>query len=264
MKKAMTQRKGTTLKKRILNKQNLQSEENKKYSGTELLINGEDDLSNYNEWIVESFLHHYKVIKPLMNRETMILDFGAGIGTLSKLFLRFTGIRPDCVEIDTEQREIIKEMGFESYSALDEVNKKYDLIFSSNVLEHIEDDVQVLSELSTKLSKNGVLMIYVPAFDIIWTSLDTIVGHHRRYKKETLIDKLEKCGFSVKHSSYCDSLGFLLAVLYKFIGKKNSGPSSSSLRFFDRFLLPISKAMDVIVRRTFGKNLLVAAVLSQE
>ena len=38
-----------------------QSDVNMKYSGTHLLLKGEDDLKNYNKWIINTFLHHVKI-----------------------------------------------------------------------------------------------------------------------------------------------------------------------------------------------------------
>lgn len=90
--------------------------------------------------------------------------------------------------------------------------------------------------------------------------MDVRVGHHRRYKKGSLVNRLECSGYTVKHISYCDSLGFILSFIFKYIGSKNGEPSSASLRFFDRFLLPISNVMDVIVCGKFGKNILAIAI----
>lgn len=236
------------------NKTSIQSDVNTKYSGTHLLLKGEEDLKNYNKWIISKFLHNVQV-----SSQTKVLDFGAGIGTLSKLFFDATGLKPECLEIDPDQRELIKKNGFKSYSMLDEVSKKYDLVFTSNVLEHIEDDVKALLEIKSKLVNSGSLVIFVPAFEVIWTSMDVRVGHHRRYKKESLLRKLESSGYSVKHIRYCDSLGFILSFIFKYVGSKNGEPSSNSLRLYDRLLLPVSRVMDVLVCGKFGKNILAIA-----
>ena len=239
----------------LLNLHQLQSDATKKYLGTQHLLTAEEDLKHYNNWIVSTFLRKVQI-----NNETKVMDFGAGIGTLSEIFFQLTGVRPDCLEIDSEQRKMIEDRGFKSYSALGEVSSKYDLIFTSNVLEHIEDDTQTLSEIKSKLVNLGVLAIFVPAFEIIWSSNDVMIGHHRRYKKESMAAKLDHSGYTVKQIRYCDSVGFLLAFIFKYIGSKSGGASSTSLRFFDRFLLPISKAMDVLVCRKFGKSIFAIAI----
>lgn len=232
----------------------LQSNINSKYSGTNLLLRGEEDLKSYNKWIISKFLRNVQV-----SNQTKVLDFGAGIGTLSKLFFDATGLKPECVEIDPEQRAVIEKNGYKSYSMLDEISKKYDLIFTSNVLEHIEDDIRALSDIKSKLLSSGSLIIFVPAFEVIWSAMDDRVGHHRRYKKESLLKKLESSGYTVKQVSYCDSLGFILSFIFKYLGNKNGEPSSASLKLYDRFLLPVSRVMDVLVCGKFGKNILAIA-----
>lgn len=76
------------------------------YSGTHLLLKVEEDLGNYSDWVVSTLLPSVEI-----NEDTTMLYFGAGIGTLSKLFFEATGLKPDCVEIDPEQREIIEDRG---------------------------------------------------------------------------------------------------------------------------------------------------------
>ena len=73
-----------------------------------------------------------------------VIDFGAGIGTLSLIFRDKFNIQPLCLEIDKANKEYLEKRGF---SIVDELDDKVDLFFSSNVLEHIEDDLSVLSEM---------------------------------------------------------------------------------------------------------------------
>lgn len=225
------------------------------YSGKELLIKAEQDLHNYNAWIVSTFIQHAGKISPNM----AVLDFGSGIGTLSQIFFNVCGVRPEGVELDATQRNIYADRGFKAYSNLSETNHTYPLIFTSNVLEHIEDDVAALKHLKEKLSHDGLLLIYVPAFESIWTSMDNKVGHYRRYRQADLQAKLIQAGYLVHKSHYCDSLGFILAFIFKFIGNASGEPSSWSLKFFDRVLLPISKFMDIFLSPFFGKNVFVLA-----
>lgn len=153
--------------------------------------------------------------------------------------------------------------GFKSYSALDEINDKYDFILTSNVLKHIEDAVKALSDIRSKLVSAGNLVIFVPALEVIWSPMDVAVGHHRRYKNESLLKILETNDYNLKHIRYCDSLGFVPPFIFKYVGSKNGGPSSTSLSFFDKYLLPVSKATDVLVCGQFGKNVLTVATLNE-
>lgn len=229
---------------------------NFQYAGTQLLLNGEVYLKNYNEWIVKKFLSSVQV-----NADTKVMDFGAGVGTLAKVFFEIAGIKPDCIELDPEQRVVINERGFNSFSCIDGLSQLYDLIYTSNVLEHIEEDEVVLGKMKSKLKDNGSLIIFVPAFELIWTAMDDRVGHCRRYTKKMLLEKLINSGYEIKSIHYCDSVGFVLSFLFKYMGSKSGEPSSTSLKIYDNFLLPISKLMDFLLLGALGKNLIAVAGL---
>ena len=128
------------------------------------------------------------------------------------------------------------------------------------MLEHIEDDVQALSDLCNSLSDNGTLVIYVPAFQILFSDLDRKVGHYRRYQKRELKYKLRNSCFKIEKIEYVDSIGFFAAFAIRLLGWRELGNlgNSRSLRFYDKFIFPISKSMDFIgFKYLFGKNLYV-------
>ncbi len=226
------------------------------YVGTENLVLIEDALINYNKWIVGKFIRVFSGIK---RSDASVLDFGAGLGTLCKIFYQKTGVKPDAVDADPSHRAILLGGGFRTYSALSELREDYDLIYTSNVLEHIENDHEILESLKFRLRKNGILLIYVPAFEMLWTSMDDMVGHVRRYRKNDLIQKLRIGGYDVQYAGYCDSVGFVLSLVFKMIGKKGGEMPLRALRFYDTVLLPISKIMDTFFSAWFGKNLYVIA-----
>jgi SAM-dependent methyltransferase len=226
------------------------------YSGTELLAVGEQALANYNAWIVRQFVRYFRRSD---TTGKAVLDFGAGIGTLSVIFERDSGVRPFAVEQDMNQQATLRGRNIETYASLADLRRPMDLIYTSNVLEHIADDVATLVELRETLVEGGKIAIFVPAFESIWTTLDDHVGHHRRYTIAGLGEKLVVAGFEVESMKYCDSLGFLLAYLYKFIGDASGEPSGTSLKMFDRIVFPVSLVVDKATSRLFGKNVLALA-----
>jgi SAM-dependent methyltransferase len=225
-----------------------------KYTGTDLLTSTEDTLANYNRWVVGMLLQGRR-----SRPAERVLDFGAGVGSLAVLVRQETGMTPETLEIDPVQREILKRRGFDPVEDLAAVPAGVDFVYTSNVLEHIPDDVSALRALRDKIAPDGRIAIYVPAFELIWSSLDDKVGHHRRYTKSMLRDHLQQAGFRVETICYRDSVGFMLALLFRFIGNESGEPSPKSLVFFDRVLLPISRALDLIVSPLFGKNVFAVA-----
>jgi SAM-dependent methyltransferase len=225
-----------------------------RYSGTHLLNSGEANLANYNKWISRQFVAVFQ-----RHMYTSVLDFGAGIGSIASLFRQYTGIPPETLEIDPVQAEVLRSRGFSPAQSLDDLAGEFDFVYTSNVLEHIEDDLGVLKQLHAKLASGGRIAIFVPAFQSIWTTLDDKVGHYRRYTKLTISEQLKKAGFEVESIGYKDSIGFMLALIFKVVGSKSGEPSDLSLWIFDRLLWPVSRALDLIASPFFGKNVLVVA-----
>ena len=89
--------------------------------------------------------------------------------------------------------------------------------------------------------------------------MDSKVGHFRRYRKNQLVKLIEDNGFTVKRAEYVDSLGFIAALLYRYIDKGDGHINRTSLLFFDKYIFPLSRLLDRIFKYWFGKNLLVYA-----
>ena len=237
----------------------------KTYSGIEELADAEKGLNNYYRQIVKKVLEdQFQKIKK--NNEFSILEFGAGTGYLAELTHLISGIKPDCLEIDEYLISVIQSKDLNCFKKLDKVNKEYDLIYTSNVLEHIETDQESISELRKLLKPEGHLVIYVPAFMLLFSDLDRSVGHFRRYSKKELVSKVQAAGLQVVKVSYMDSVGFFASILIRIVGYKGRGNLGGlkSMRFFDKYLFPISTALDNAgVKKIFGKNLLLVAKLEE-
>ena len=234
---------------------------NFKYVGRQLLESNELLLRSYNTSIIELVLSN----SPTLKSDSEVLDFGAGVGTLSSILLEKTNTKPVTLEIDETQREILVSRGFKVIGDLRKQEKRFDLIFTSNVLEHIEDDLAVLKELSLCLKDfSSRLIIYVPAFPLLFSDLDRSVDHYRRYSKKDLVEKIKKSGMEVQKCHYADSIGFFATIIIKLIGWKNSVDftSDKSMRVYDRYIFPLSKTLDkILLKRLLGKNLFAVASL---
>ncbi len=240
----------------------MQSNLNPQYEGGEILNDIDLSLANYSSHIVSLLLKGYGLE---FSQKTRILDFGAGRGTLARQVNERTGVKPICVELDPRLTVDIKKEGFQVLQFVDEIPEaELDFIYTSNVLEHIEFDEDILRVLATKLKSSGIIAIYVPAFPILFSNLDRNVGHFRRYKRAELVKKLSGAGFEVIQCNFNDSLGFLATLFLKLFGFKfNAGGEATLLmKIYDRLILPISKLIDFFgCRYVFGKNLIAIARL---
>lgn len=188
-----------------------------------------------------------------------ILDFGAGSGTLA-LPLLAAGHRIRCVEPDDSLRFGLQRNGLTVAATLDGVARdSIDLAYSINVFEHIRDDAGAVAALRERLKPGGTLLVYVPAFPILYSSMDRKVGHIRRYRRRQLARLLANNGFEVKQIGYRDSLGFLATLLFKLIGNDFGSINRHAVIAYDRAIFPLSRRLDSICGRLFGKNLFAVA-----
>ena len=237
----------------------MQSSGNPTYKGEKLLSEIDSNLVKYSNHIVDLFLESFE-LQP--SNQAQIVDFGAGQGTLAEIWASKTSYKPFCVELDPQLIKLLRDKGFRVFANLTEIPLGSDLIYTSNVLEHIEDDLAILRDLKRNLKPGGYLVIYVPAFEILFSKLDVKVGHYRRYSKRDLLEKLEGAGFDVEFIQYSDSLGFFVTIALKLLRFSFSPNSLTSklMRFYDRFFVPLSIFADSLYfKHIVGKNIFAVA-----
>jgi 2-polyprenyl-3-methyl-5-hydroxy-6-metoxy-1,4-benzoquinol methylase len=78
---------------------------------------------------------------------------------------------------------------------------EFDLVGAYDVLEHIEQDDAVLCELRETLRPRGGAMITVPQHPWLWSRMDDLGLHQRRYKVGEMESKAAKAGFEILFST---------------------------------------------------------------
>ena len=223
------------------------------YQGLEDLKLIDKFLKNYNEMIVNHF------IDKIDKKSYSVLDFGAGIGTLAEIFYKKTSIKPQCFEICSLSQIILLQKGFKLQNEfLNE--EKYDLIYSSNVLEHIEQDFEAVANIKKMLKKNGCLIIVVPAFNFLRSELDNKIGHFRRYDVKTLKKICNQNDLKIENIKFFDFSGFFILFFMKFL-KINviQKITPKNLIIYDKIIVKINIILDLIFRKICGKNIILIA-----
>lgn len=118
-----------------------------------------------------------------------LIDIGCGTG--ANIAALGEGYR--CIGIDAAEsalsyaRDAYPNIQFIRATGPDETSGlQADAFLLADVLEHIEDDSEFLSNWCRLLRPGGHLFITVPSSDVAWSPHDTNHGHHRRYTPERL------------------------------------------------------------------------------
>jgi len=138
------------------------------------------------------------------------------------------------------------------------VDGNHSAAVSYNVLEHIEDHVGALRSMAQLVRPGGAIILIVPAFEFAMSPIDIATGHVRRYTKKTMRRALTDAGLVVERLHYANALGllgyYMATSVFKLVPKE--GPM---VKFYDRFVLPVTKAAEQVVRPPFGQSVFAVA-----
>jgi len=95
----------------------------------------------------------------------------------------------------------------------------FDAVVALDVLEHVEDDSQVLREIERVLRPGGLVIVTVPAFRFLWSRHDEALHHLRRYRAPEIGTGMRNAGFEMLKLSYAMFLLFLPVALYRMVEK---------------------------------------------
>jgi hypothetical protein len=88
--------------------------------------------------------------------------------------------------------------------------------------------------------------------------MDRQLGHYRRYTVAELAGKCRAAGFTVRVSGYFDILGVApWWFMYRLLRSTTMSPAA--VRFYDRYLVAVSRFLQSVVHPPLGKNVLLVA-----
>jgi SAM-dependent methyltransferase len=218
------------------------------------------DGMKYYAWLAETVQPHLK---------GRVIEHGAGTGALSELLVDL-GLESAVLSEPTPHlAELLRtkfggrpgvsvfEGTIEAYLAR-EGEQSVGSVVSSNVLEHIEDDVECLRTMWRLLSPGGTLVLYVPARPELYGAIDRAVGHCRRYRRRELVRKVSSVGFHVESARYCNLVGGVgWFVAGRVLRKTTFG--NGTIRFYDQLIFPVTKFLEGVVPPPWGQNLFLLA-----
>jgi SAM-dependent methyltransferase len=132
-----------------------------------------------------------------------LLEIGCGTGfVLRGISKAFPKLALSGSELFVEGLQIAKErMPQADLFQLDALHipftETYDVIGAFDVLEHIEQDEQVLVEMYKAVRPGGGIILTVPQHMFLWSQSDEQAHHWRRYSRAELCSKVNRAGFKI-------------------------------------------------------------------
>lgn len=211
---------------------------------------------NYHQWIVDEFSAYLG---------DQVAEVGAGIGSITSLLLdkgvsRLVSFEPShnmfprlADRLDHDPRvTLVNDVFYCRHTSW-----AFDTVIYLNVLEHIEDDRSEMKDVFEALKPGGYAVVFVPAFQWLYSELDRLIGHYRRYTKHELCEILEEAGFAIVEARYLDLMGVIPWMVYFVMMRKHMG--GTSVKLYDRLVVPPMRRIETLMKPPLGKNILAVA-----
>ena len=192
---------------------------------------------------------------------TRVIDVGAGSGFFAKylcdLLPNSTGL---CVDPNYESSSL-GQFGNIQF-ALNANGKKADVYVFADVLEHVQDDIQLLRSYTDQCEKGSLILISVPAFMILWSQHDVYLEHYRRYTLEQIEEVVKLSGLSIIQSKYLFPSLFPVAYIKRKYLRSKGSSDMTNVPIFANFLLTKYFHFEnrFFSNKRFGLSVFIAAI----
>ena len=215
-----------------------------------------DSAANYASWI-------FSLVRPYLHGA--VLEVGAGHGTFTARFSdhaeRVVAGDPSgrCVaELRERYAHNPRVSVYEGGVAEAAPEGPFQAAVLMNVLEHIEDDDDALRRLFEVLDTGGHLVLWVPAFELLYSDFDRRIGHFRRYRRAGLRAKLAGAGFEVVECRYVNMVGALAWLILARILRRTP-TAAGPVAIYDKYFVPVLRRIEDRIRVPAGQSIFAVA-----
>jgi 2-polyprenyl-3-methyl-5-hydroxy-6-metoxy-1,4-benzoquinol methylase len=210
----------------------------------------------YYRWIAAA-------LKPWLGLKAM--EVGAGPGFLSAhiagldyylISENWSPFLSQLIELTAKRPEVdIRKLDISELNDKRDELRSLDLdsIFSTNVLEHIKDDVEAMRTMASVVRPGGRVINFVPAYRYLYGNSDRVIGHFRRYEREEMRAKMVAAGLVVEKVMTFNQAG---VFSWMFVNKvlRRSSATGGQFATFDKFV-PLFRVWETLVPIPVGLSL---------
>lgn len=152
-----------------------------------------------------------------------VLDVGSGDLYLAQTLARITGINSiwafdNSFDINLQKVENVTC----TKNIADLPNIFFDTVTFFDVLEHIENVPNFLSQLFAQIGHPEKVLISVPAFQFLFSDHDEFLLHYRRYNINQLKKEFSQFNYEIQKKFYFYSVLFIFRLIQKIIHQSKS------------------------------------------
>ncbi len=160
--------------------------------------------------------YKFDIIKRYMNidKTKSVLEIGCGAGGILSFF-QSKKCEVIGVDYENDHLEYARKKNITTYSNYEKINKKFDIIILSHVLEHLVHVDSILDICKKFIKKDGLIYVEVPSIESIPKHYDSDIrnflhiAHVTHFTKNTFINFMNVKGFNIKYIN-----DFIHSVIY--------------------------------------------------
>jgi SAM-dependent methyltransferase len=183
------------------------------------------------------FVNRRRLVHALLRRfaahipRPRILDAGSGTGVNLaeyRLIGNVVGIEFDQGAAAISVRRGAEQIAVGDVCHLPFADAAFDLVISTDVIEHIVNDEAALREMRRVLKSGGRVVLTTPAYSWAYSSHDRFLHHVRRYDTGPLRACIDRADLRLVHESRYNVLLAVPVVAARWLGDRGTCPSNGS------------------------------------
>ncbi len=188
--------------------------------------------------LIKSFIDKYS--EGVIDKK--IFDAGCGTGKMLKLLNNYSykeGVDFSEDAIFYSKKRGLKNVRIENLNDWKHRENNFDFVISADVICSIgiKNDIKIIENCMKSLKKGGVLILNLPALEILRRNHDKAVHIAKRYNKNILIKELKNKGYKINYATYRLPILFFVILFKKNIEKiTNNKKGESDLKTISNWL----------------------------
>jgi SAM-dependent methyltransferase len=177
-----------------------------------------------------------------------VLEIGCGVGATLRRFSQVCethGVELSRAALRYARTRVSKNLVQGSGVNLPYQGGSFDMVMSTDVVEHIASPGCVFEEVYRVLRPGGLWMVIVPAYRWLWSDRDIRLQHQKRYRRRELRSLFAEHGFEVLKATYINL--FYLPIFAAAVFTSRLANQGRAVLGFDFLIVP--RSLNELLRR---------------